>query len=267
MKPIAKKIFSLIPENKTGLTVAEVCGLVSASASAIRQAFETLEQSGRIKLIRRGKGRRLFAVRIHHDVLSCAMCRREFVRLKQSNRVTCSRPCAISMGWARASPERRAERCAALSASQSTPKAKARTAAHNKKRWADPEQHRKLSEQNRRRWKDPEQNAIVSAKIRLNHRKPEVRKFYSDMRTENWKDPAFREKTTNGIRRSKQSKEAREKFSKLLKDRWADPILRAKYTEANKKRNTPELRDAASKRMKAYHAAKRIKKTREVHAS
>lgn len=46
----------------------------------------------------------------------------------------------------------------------------------------------------------------------------------------------------------------REHMRHLAKERWKDPVFRAKWTEANRKRNTPELRAATAKRAKEMWA-------------
>lgn len=174
----------------------------------------------------------------------CEHCGTEFEPpLKNPSRRSCSRACAIALGWRNGNRERR---CAALSAAQ-----KARGAAiseQNRQRWARPGERERLSERNRTAWADPAMRAKLSAGIRANHSLPEMRRLYSEIRRLAWQDPEYRAKASAAIRRSKNTAEARGLFSALLRERWKDPVWREKWAAATRRRYAkpePESRKPA----------------------
>ncbi len=234
---VADQIIAAIPEGRAGLSLEDAAGFVGGPLTDSRKAFEKVAADGHAMLVRRGHGGRLFLVRLDAGVLSCVMCQREYQRGKKSKRVTCSTPCAMSYGWAKAGPEAAKKRGEAIAASHDTPEQRARLAAHNKRRWAKPSEKEKLAAQNRREWKDPEKAAIRAAKIRINHQKPEMREFYSKLRKSDWQRPEYAEMVKAKAHASQKVAAYRARFSTLMKQRWADGDLRKKYTAANIARN------------------------------
>lgn len=252
---LSDKIARAIPPGNTGVTIAQAVALCGGQQAHVEKAFEAIAVSGAAIMVKRGRGGVLYLVHPASGVLACKVCRREFARKAKSKRVTCSSHCHAASTWG--TVEQRAARGRAISKALSTPEGKARLAEHNKKRWSKPGEREKLAAQNRREWAKPEKAAIRAAKIRINHGKPEVRKFYSDLRKKDWANPVQRKKMRDAAAASQKVAAYRAHFSEVMKQRWKDGDLRKKYTEANKARNTPELRAASSKRMKERHAKRR----------
>lgn len=253
MKSLTSQILAIVPASTIGLSLSEAMEVLGHDRAHTKAAFDALASCGKIIVVKRGQGGRIFAVQSSTGVLACAVCQREFTRKPKSKRRTCSETCHVKLAWRK----NRDERLASLRAAGKSPKRVAALAETNRKRWADPAQHEKVSAENRRRWKDPETAAIMAAKIRLNHSKPEMRKFYSDMRKKAWQDPEYAAMVKAKSAASLREQSRRDKLRDLAKQRWADPVFRAKFTAANKARNTPELRAANSARMKARHARRR----------
>lgn len=231
------QIAAAIPAGKVGLSLVAAADIVGGPVPFARKAFEAVAASGRAMLVRRGRGGALFLVHNDAGVLACKMCQREFTRGRKSKRVTCSTPCAMSYGWAKAGPDSAVKRGRAISAALNTPENKARQDAHNKRRWSKPGEREKLAEQNRKEWKRPEKAAIRAAKIALAHQKPEMREFYSKLRKADWANPEYRKMVMEKVSASKKVAAYRARFSQLMKQRWADGDLRQKYTAANRERN------------------------------
>lgn len=249
MKPLADRIFDLIPRTPHGLSLQAAKQAARQDTAHVRAAFDALHDTQRAIIVKRGRGGALYLVHRDTKVLACVVCHTEFTRKPQSKRLTCSRPCHAAYGWR--DPVKAEARRKALSAAQSTPKALARTAATNKRRWAKPEEHEKLAEQSRNRWKDPDFRAVVSAKIRVNHQAPEMRAFYSKKRKEDWARPEYAAMVKAKSAASLREQARRARSSQMMKDRWADPAIRAKFIRANAARNTPELRAKNAARLKA----------------
>lgn len=224
---LADEILSLLPHYPTGARIQDLTARLAADYPSVRLAFLRLDEEGRARLLRRGRGAGFYLVPIGYGGLICTICRREFTRSKKSKRATCSLACRSALGW-RASRQNE-QRCAKISAAHRTPKALARIAEHNRRRWSKPHEREKLSEQNRRQWRDPEAAAKRANSIQKAHSTPAARANASATKKKQWQTPAYRDKTVSAIRRSKGSPEARAKFSKLLRERWQDPVWRQKY--------------------------------------
>lgn len=154
---------------------------------------------------------------------ACQRCGAEFAS-PNPNRRTCSRSCAVALGWL---GDTRDKRRASLSAAQ-----KARgeeIAEQNRRRWAQPGEREAMSERNRRRWADPATRARLTEGIRARQSSPEMRRLYGEIRRRLWRDPEYRARASEAIRRSKGTPEARAMFSALLRERWQDPVWREKW--------------------------------------
>lgn len=255
MKTLADRCLAIIPDTTHGLSLKDAVAKLGSDRTHTRRAFQRLQDDGRAKIAKRGKGGTLYLVHARPGSMSCAVCGNEFKRPDGSKRQTCSRACHAALRWQNATPETLAAWRAEQSRAHSTPKALARTAAHNLRRWAKPEEHEKLREQNRKRWRDPETAAVMAAKIRVNHQSPEMRKLYSEMRKEWWADPVMRKKMTDAVNASPKVQAYRNNFGEHNKKRWQNPELREKYIAANRARNTPEKRARAAERLKKFWAS------------
>lgn len=274
MKTLADRIFVVIPDTAQGLSMKAAQRATGQSSAHVRRAFEALHAANRARIVKRGCGGALYLVHPESEVTTCVVCRREFTPpvakrsdsrgVRRSQRKTCSRKCHAALGWL-AHPEKRGDRCKALSAAQSTPKAMARIAAHNKRRWAKPEEHEKLREQNRLRWKDnPEKRFEYGAKLAIINGTPEKKKFYSEMRKAHWADPVKRKKMYDAATASQRVAAYREKLSRITKERWADPVWRAKWA---KKQSAHMRNSGQAKRMVAAKTAKRKARATKVPQS
>lgn len=159
----------------------------------------------------------------------CASCGKPFDRPAGSQRRTCSRSCAVSLGWRNASPEVRAARCEANSVAQIRAGAGARL---NTMRWARPGERERSAEKNRERWADPDYKARVSAAISAAHQSAEGRRVLSAAALKRWADPAIRERMLAGMVRSHQSPRHRRLMSRIRKLQWQDPELGPRYRKA-----------------------------------
>lgn len=146
------------------------------------------------------------------------------------NRRSCSRSCAMSLGW----HTNREQRIASISAAQKLRSAE--ITAFNHIRWDRPGERERLSERNRQAWADPDQRKRLSAGIRKAQSTPEKRRFYSEMRRQLWRDPVYRARVTEIVGASHRTAEYRALFSRLLRERWKDPIWRGKWIAAMKRR-------------------------------
>lgn len=256
MKALAKTILKMLDGGRR-VSFTDAVKATGAGKPFVRVAFQELHDAGVAKILRAGKGRRgtLYLVSADDAAKICANknCGREFNPPHYgSKRVTCSRKCHAAIGWN--DPESAARRRAAISQAHLTPKAKARLAAHNKRRWSDPVQHQMVSEKNseraRIRREDPEAFERYRAMMRIIQNSPTKKRLYSELRKQWWADPVMRKKMTDAVNASQAVQNYRKNFGEHNRRRWQDPELRAKYTAANSARNTPELKAAASERMK-----------------
>lgn len=252
MKSLADQVLDLM--GPLGVTLTQAAVAIGEPKAVVRAAFGKIDADRRATLVRRGKGGGLLLLPTG-EVHACKTCQREFMRGPKSKRVTCSRHCAVALGWV--DPQKRANKIAGIKRQRATPAAKRKQAETNGKRWSDPKQRERLSEWNKKRWADPITKAELSSKIRVHHSGEKYRKKMANLRKADWEKPEYREKMTKAVRTTLGSPEYRAKFSKLLRERWQDPKMRAKFTEANKRRNDSAHRKRLSERMKAWHKARR----------
>jgi hypothetical protein len=254
MKTLADEVLALVGPN--GVSLIEAAKALVADKPSVRAAFLKLDAEGKAIAARsRGQGRAWRLLSLGDKTPVCKICHREFERPRKSKRATCSRECWASFGWH--NPEGKQKRIAAIKRQRASAEGRANTAARNKTLWSDPKQRERLAEWSRKRWSDPEVKAKMSAAIHAVQSKPEMRARYSEIRKAQWKDPVIRERMHEAAKKSQKTQAYREKLRKLVKERWKDPYFREKWTKANAARNTPDLRKAASERMKARHKAKR----------
>lgn len=246
MRSLADRILAAIPNTPHGLSLRQATEICGSDLAHTRAAFEALDNERRAQLVKRGRGGAIYLVHRDATIPICVVCQTEFERAPKSKRLTCSGHCRSVLNWRNMKPEYRAARTAAIKAAKNTPENKERQRLRNKERWAKPGEREKLSAQNRKRWKDPEASAIIAAKIRLNHQKPEMRKFYSDLRKKDWARPEYAEMVKAKSAASLREQHRRARMGEMLKARWRDPEQRKKLTAANVKRN--EARKQEKKR-------------------
>lgn len=263
MLRLSDRVLAALPRFAEAPMAPAMAEIIGADLAGVRAAYVELEASGRAKIVRRGNG--LHLVPADHPGRICAVCRAEYDplpsrgeggRLRPSKRRTCSRACAIKLGW-QESPNREA-RVAAMVASRNTPESRAKSTAVNLRRWSDPAQREKLSRQNRERWADPVMKMKMSVAIQREHSTPEKRALYSRNIKARWDDPEGRRKIQEGTKRGKNTPEAKAKFRKLMQDRWADPVMREKYTAANRKRNEARAAAVRGRKQSPETIAKRV---------
>lgn len=177
----------------------------------------------------------------------CVICGVEFAqtrkRLRDPDRKTCSRSCAVKLAWS--DPEKASTRKKSIRESF-TAERKAALSEQNVARWARPGEREKLSEGNRKRWADPEFKKRTSASIATAQRTPENRKRYSDIRRAAWQRPDYRAKNIASNKLSHSTPEAKARTSAQMKMLWVThraTMLKNLITIASRRKRIVEVKE------------------------
>lgn len=199
-----------------GPMARDVAERLAADLPSVRRAFDDLEQSGRAKIVRRGRALHLVLSDAPGNV--CPVCRAQFTPRREEQKA-CTISCASKLAWQ--DTEKRARRVAGMRAYADSPQGKARLEHQGRKAGSSPEARRKTSERNRKLWADPEHKAKRSVAISRANSTEKNRRKLSALGKQRWADPEFKERVSAAMRAANATPEVRARRSAASKSREA----------------------------------------------
>jgi predicted nucleic acid-binding Zn ribbon protein len=103
LKPLSDRVLEALPRFDHAPLAAEVAAYLNFDIPRVRAAFETLEASGKARIVRRGRG--LHLVPVSSPIRICPICRGEIAGRGR----TCSKSCGMRVAWTKRDRARQAE--------------------------------------------------------------------------------------------------------------------------------------------------------------
>lgn len=153
MKPLADRIFDLIPATLTGLSLKDAMAGTRQDAKHVRAAFDVLHGGNRVILVKRGRGTALYIVHLGQKVRACVICLKEFQATRKQTK-TCSYSCGRHLAWQ--NEDMRARHKISVKRAANTPQRIEKMTKLSRTLCAKPAERLRRSECNRRNWADPE---------------------------------------------------------------------------------------------------------------
>jgi len=208
MKSLADRILAVTPSTERGLSFQEAIEHTSQDRVHVRAAFEQLAATGRVQIIRRGKGRggAMFLVLPEIPIRACAHCRREVTAKRKETR-TCSHSCARFLAWQ--NEDMRARHKASSLKAGKLRGAKIRANGKMKAICNTPEKKDKLARDNRRSWADPESRARRELAIKEAWQGDKAKARRDRQRLKKlalWNDPEWKAKTVAAMQTGKRGR-------------------------------------------------------------
>ena len=195
MQTLADEILSTLPHYPSGARIQDLTSRLAADYPSVRMAFLRLEEEGRAKLCRRGRGGGFYLVPVDYPGRICVICKREYDPAKNGKKQrTCSLSCGATLSWA--DPVKRANRIKGIKACSFRPDVMSRRL----KAMRQPKARAKLAESVRKSWQDPEIRARRLNGIDKAWKDRKQRERVSRQSSKRWANPEYRKKTSAAMR-------------------------------------------------------------------